>query len=706
MTESSGLIRGLEGVVAAETQLCDLDGANGRLAYRGYDIADLARQATLRAGRLPAPATASCRSAAQLDGFVVQLTAARAIPAELVAGLPADAEGHRSDARCCRPRWPSSGMFDPDTTDNSHAANVRKAVRLTSQFATAICAHHRVRQGKEPVTPAAGLSHAANFLYMLTGERPNQAAAKAFDASLTLYAEHELNASTFTTRAIVSTQSDMHSAVAGGVGALKGPLHGGAGEAVMRTLMEIGEVGQRRRLHREGAGRQAALHGHGPSRLQGRRPARGHPARHGRGGVPAVGAVQVVRDGRRSCTSGSPRPRGSSPTSTSTRRRSSTRSASRSTSSRRSSPPAASPAGAANIVEQHDDNRLIRPRADYVGPKRRTYVERQAIETDRAGNRLEQATHVLTRASGPRSNIGDAATGSPMRQSLTRKLIESHLVAGRAVAGEEVGIGVDQVLLTDTNGTQAWLQFEALGFPRVVPARAVTYIDHQVYQTDSRNTDDHRYLQTVSRKYGATFSKLGNGICHQVHMESFSVPGQTLLGTDSHTPLCGAAGMLAIGAGGLDVAVAMGGGPYSFRMPAVVRVWLTGALQPWVTAKDVILELLRRLTVRGRHRQDLRVRRARGCRACWPPQRMTIANMGAELGLTTSVFASDEVTRSFLTRLGRGDDWRPAAADDDATYDDQIELDLSAIVPARRAAGLARPRGAGRARSPGRRSTR
>ena len=150
-----------------------------------------------------------------------------------------------------------------------------------------------------------------------------------------------------------------------------------------------------------------------------------------------------------------------------------------------------------------------------------------------------------------------------------------------------------------------------MGFPRVVPARAVAYIDHNVYQIDSRNTDDHRYMQTVSRRYGATFSKLGNGICHQVHMETFSVPGQTLLGTDSHTPLCGAAGMLAIGAGGLDVAVAMGGGPYFFRMPAVVRVWLTGALQPWVTAKDVILELLRRLTRARRHRQDLRVRRPR-----------------------------------------------------------------------------------------------
>ena len=167
-----------------------------------------------------------------------------------------------------------------------------------------------------------------------------------------------------------------------------------------------------------------------------------------------------------------------------------------------------------------------------------------------------------------------------MGKSLTRKLIESHLVAGRAEAGHEIGISVDQVLLTDTNGTMSWLQFEAMGFPRAVPARIVSYADHNVYQVDSRNSDDHRYMQAVSRKYGAVFSKPGNGICHQVHMESFSIPGQTLLGTDSHTPLCGAAGMLAIGAGGLDVAVALGGGPYFFQMPQVVRVHLTGALQP------------------------------------------------------------------------------------------------------------------------------
>ena len=266
------------------------------------------------------------------------------------------------------------------------------------------------------------------------------------------------------------------------------------------------------------------------------------------------------------------------------------------------------------------------------------------------------------------------------RQSLARKLIESHLVGGKAVAGEEIGLRPEQILLTDTNGIQSWLQFEAMGFPRVVPPRVVTYIDHQVFQVDSRNADDHRYMQTASRKYGSVFSKPGNGICHQVHMESFSVPGQMLLGSDSHTPLCGAAGMLAIGAGGLDVAVAMGGGPYFLTMPAVIRVWLTGRLQPWVTAKDVILELLRRYTVRGGSGKIFEYG-GPGVDTLLAAQRMTIANMGAELTLTTSVFPSDEVTRSFLTRLGRAGDWRPAAADDDAEYDDQIELDLSSITP-------------------------
>jgi len=267
-----------------------------------------------------------------------------------------------------------------------------------------------------------------------------------------------------------------------------------------------------------------------------------------------------------------------------------------------------------------------------------------------------------------------------MGLSLTRKLIESHLVAGKAVVGDEVGIRIDQILLTDTNGNMSLLQFEAMGLPRVAQKRAVAYIDHNVYQFDSRNTDDHRYMQTASRKYGAVFSKPGNGICHQVHMETFAVPGETLLGSDSHTPLCGAAGMLAIGAGSLDVAVAMGGGPYFFPMPAVVRVWLTGELRPWVTAKDVILELLRRLSVKGGSGKIFEYG-GPGLPSLLAAQRMTIANMGAELTLTTSVFPSDEVTRSFLTRLGRPEDWRPALPDDDATYDDQLELDLSAIGP-------------------------
>src|SRR3989475_11663952 len=238
--EDSALIRGLEGVVAAETRLCDLDGKNGRLAYVGYDIDELARKATfeevtylLLYGELP--------KAAQLDGFTVALTAAREIPRELVQAfrlMPKTTD----PMRVLQAAVAMLGMSDPDTTDNAHAANVRKAIRLTSQIATAICAHHRVRSGQEPIRPASDLSHAANFLYMLTGKRPSGVVAKAFDASLTLYAEHELNASTFTTRCIVSTQSDMHSAVAGGVRALKGPLHRGRGEAVMRTLMGIGEV--------------------------------------------------------------------------------------------------------------------------------------------------------------------------------------------------------------------------------------------------------------------------------------------------------------------------------------------------------------------------------------------------------------------------------------------------------------------------------
>lgn len=267
-----------------------------------------------------------------------------------------------------------------------------------------------------------------------------------------------------------------------------------------------------------------------------------------------------------------------------------------------------------------------------------------------------------------------------MGRSLVRKLIDAHLVAGTPKPGQEIALSVDQVLLTDTNGPMAFLQFEAMGFPRLRAKRVVTYIDHNVYQVDSRNTDDHRYLQTASARYGAIFSKPGNGICHQVHLETFSAPGEFLLGSDSHTPLCGGAGMLAIGAGGTDVAVAMGGGPYWIPMPAVVRVWLEGKLGPWVTAKDVILELLRRLTVKGGGGRVFEFA-GPGVTTLSVPQRATIANMGAELGLTTSVFPSDEVTRDYFRLLRREADWCPLAADPDADYDDQIDLDLSKISP-------------------------
>jgi len=265
-------------------------------------------------------------------------------------------------------------------------------------------------------------------------------------------------------------------------------------------------------------------------------------------------------------------------------------------------------------------------------------------------------------------------------KSLSRKLIDAHLVSGKPAAGEEIGLAVDQVLLTDTNGTMAFLQFEAMGFPRVRPSRVVTYIDHNVYAVDSRNADDHRYLQTASRRYGAWFSKPGNGICHQVHFESFSAPGQFLLGTDSHTPLCGSTGMLAVGAGGLDVAVAMGGGPYHLPMPRIARVWLTGRLRPWVSAKDVILELLRRYSVRGGSGKIFEYA-GPGVATLSLPERATICNMGAELTLTTSVFPSDEATREYFDRLGRFADWRPLAADPDAEYEEEVELDLSTLEP-------------------------
>jgi citrate synthase len=372
MTEGSQLIRGLEGVVAAETKLCDLDGANGRLAYAGYNIDDLARKATFEEvcyllwhGELP--------TTAQLAELRAALVAARPIPGDVIkafALMPKDTD----PMRVLQAAVAMLGMSDPETTDNSHAANIRKAVRLTSQVATAICAHHRVRSGQAPVPPASDLSHAANFLSMLTGARPSDVVAKAMDASLTLYAEHELNASTFTARTIVSTQSDMHSAVAGGVGALKGPLHGGAGEAVMRALMEIGEVanveawadnaiatkrrlmGMGHRVYTAGDPRAAILKGMAEEACRQSGQFKWYEMAvklHTRVnaakklipnvdfysaplfysmGIPVDLFTPVIAAGRIAGWS-------------------------------------------ANITEQHDDNRLIRPRADYIGPKARPWVE-------------------------------------------------------------------------------------------------------------------------------------------------------------------------------------------------------------------------------------------------------------------------------------------------------------------------------------------
>ena len=369
--EGTQLIRGLEGVVAAETALCDLDGKNGRLAYRGYDIEDLARRASFEEvchllwyGELP--------TAAQLDKTTLGLIAARDVPAELVQAfglMPKDTD----PMRVLQSVVAMLGMRDPDATDNSREANFRKAMRLTSQIASAICVHHRVRSGLEPIRPAPDLSLAANFLYMLTGKRPSGVVAKAFDASLTLYAEHELNASTFTTRVIVSTQSDMHSAVAGGVGALKGPLHGGAGEAVMRTLMEIGEVanvdafvakalGERRRLmgmghrvYKTGDPRAAILKGMAEDACRQSGQFKWYEMAvnlHARVneakklipnvdfysaplfyslGIPVDLFTPVIAAGRIA-------------------------------------------GWTANIIEQHEDNRLIRPRGDYIGPGRRAFV--------------------------------------------------------------------------------------------------------------------------------------------------------------------------------------------------------------------------------------------------------------------------------------------------------------------------------------------
>ncbi len=267
-----------------------------------------------------------------------------------------------------------------------------------------------------------------------------------------------------------------------------------------------------------------------------------------------------------------------------------------------------------------------------------------------------------------------------MGKTVTERILDEHLVEGELAPGEEIAIEIDQVLTQDTTGTMVWLQFEALGLDEVQTELAAQYCDHQTYQFDFRNTDDHRFLRSAAGTYGAHFSRPGNGICHQVHKERFARPGATLLGSDSHTPTPGGLGQLAIGSGGIDVAVAMGGAPYHFEMPEIVNVHLEGELPPWSTAKDVILELLRRLSVKGGVGKIFEFT-GPGVEALSVPERTTITNMGTELGATTSVFPSDERTREYLERLGRPEDFVPLAPDPDATYDDEFELDLSEIEP-------------------------
>lgn len=248
------------------------------------------------------------------------------------------------------------------------------------------------------------------------------------------------------------------------------------------------------------------------------------------------------------------------------------------------------------------------------------------------------------------------------------------------VLGEEIGLLIHQTLTQDSTGTMAYLQFEAMGMDRVRTRRSVAYIDHNMLQEGFENADDHRYIQGVASKYGIYFSRPGNGICHQVHLERFGVPGETLLGSDSHTPTAGGLGMLAMGAGGLDVAVAMGGGLYYLAMPAVVNIELTGRLCPMVSAKDIILDVLRRLTVRGGVGKILEYT-GDGLQGLSVPERATIANMGAELGATASIFPSDEITREFLRKQQREKDWRPIAADAGAVYEEHLKIDLSRLKP-------------------------
>ena len=267
-----------------------------------------------------------------------------------------------------------------------------------------------------------------------------------------------------------------------------------------------------------------------------------------------------------------------------------------------------------------------------------------------------------------------------MGKTIAQKIIAAHLVSGNMTAGEEVALKIDQTLTQDATGTMAYLEFETMGIPRVKTERSVAYVDHNMLQSGFENADDHRYIQSVAKKHGIWFSRPGNGICHQVHLERFGKPGKTLIGSDSHTPTGGGIGMLAFGAGGLDVAVAMGGGAYYITMPKMYKVNLTGRLRPFVTAKDVSLELLRILSVKGGVGAIIEWG-GEGIGSLSVPERATITNMGTELGATTSIFPSDETTRAFLKAQGREADYVPLASDLDAEYDRVIDIDLSALTP-------------------------
>ncbi len=267
-----------------------------------------------------------------------------------------------------------------------------------------------------------------------------------------------------------------------------------------------------------------------------------------------------------------------------------------------------------------------------------------------------------------------------MGQTLAQKIIAAHLVDGTPSAGSEVGLRIDQTLTQDATGTMAYLEYEAMGIPRVKTELSVAYIDHNTLQSGFMNADDHRFIRTIAKKIGVRYSRPGNGICHQVHLERFAKPGKTLIGSDSHTPTAGGIGCLAMGAGGLDVAVAMGGGAYYIPYPKFTLVKLTGSLRPMVSAKDVILEVLRRMTVKGGVGKIIEYG-GEGVACLSVPQRATITNMGAELGATTSIFPSDDVTCAFLAAQGRGEDYVPLSADEDAEYDEVLEIDLSALEP-------------------------